>query len=114
MKIGIKVANEFGNPLQEGQTKHVFKNLFIENVEDIKLYAKYYLDISSEKVVNNYMGFKGQGFRKDFGNYVAHESDYASPESRLLGVKLEFKESETSFLEFCQMSDDIMFSKINL
>lgn len=112
MKIGIKVGNEFGNPVKEGEGEFVYKNLFIENIKDLNLYAKYYLDISSEKVVNNYMGYKSQEFRKGFGNYVAHESEYASPESKLLGVKLEFKEYDTSFIEFSQMSDDIMFSKI--
>ncbi len=112
MKIGIKVGNQFGNPVKEGEVEFVYKNLFIENIKDLNLYAKYYLDISSEKVVNNYMGYRSQEFRQGFGNYVAHESDYASPESKLLGVKLEFKEDDTSFLEFSQMSDDIMFSKI--
>lgn len=112
MKIGKLICNKFGHPLKDGDDKYEYTHLIIETYEDLNNYAKFYSDITAEKNINALFGFKSQNFRKSFSDYLQHEYLSSSPEIRLLAMKLNYKETRTSLVEYCEMSDGIMNQKL--
>lgn len=112
MKIANLICNEYGHPLKEGDRSYTYTHLIIENTEDVNRYQDAYMPLTAEKNVNALFGFKSQNFRSSLSDYLAHEGINTAPETSLLAVKLALKETDTSIVDVCRMSDDIMIHKI--
>lgn len=111
MKIGLlKNRNQFGHIPREDQDTYNYTHLIIENSNDVLLYN----DILAHKNANDntelWFGFKSQNFRNTISDYMIHETK-PTPESKLLAFKLDHKETDTSLLEYCEMSDNIVSDK---
>ena len=113
MKLGKRIVNYYGNKPKEGETGKTYFSLIIENLSDLEKYSEYYLPIVAKQNINALIGFKSQSFRSDFNNYLVHESNNVPIETKYVGLKLYFKETHTSLIEFCEMSDNLMIRKIS-
>ena len=113
MKIGIITCNEWGNKTPTDGSKMIaYNHLIIESSEDIAAYRKIYEPMTAEKNMNAWFGFRSQTFRKTFSDYLVHEMPSRCAETILLSVRLDFKTTDTSLIEFCSMSDKTIYDKL--
>lgn len=107
MKIGIlKDRNQFGH--KDGTDNYI--HLLVENIDDVGVYYNILNDRNAKENTDLYLGFKSQSYREYISDYAIHESN-SKAETIVLLHKLNNKETNTSLLEFCQMSDDIVLQK---
>lgn len=110
MKIGIlKGRNRFGHKNKGGTDTYI--HLLVETLEDVNAYYSILNERNAKENIDLYLGFKSQSFRKDIGDYAVHEAK-TKPETRALLMQLYFKETKTSLVEYCQMSDNVVSRKI--
>jgi hypothetical protein len=91
-----------------------YLHLLLETNEDIEKYYDVWSNIEAEGNVGLLFGFKSQGFRKTLSDYLCHEDSYASSSKRLLAFRLDSKQTDTSLIEACSISDKILIDKFLL
>ena len=110
MKLG-KILARTGDA--DGSSK-TYIHILIENLIDAKMYWDVYAPITAKKNMNAWFGFKSQTFRQSINDYLTHEGTNTAPETRVLAMTLDFKETSTSLVEFCTMSDNLMLQKYDI
>lgn len=108
MKIGIlKNRNRFGHIGGNSTYTH----LIIENSDDVLIYNDILSKRNADANVNLWFGFKSQNFRQTISDYMVHEMPNTHTETKVLAYKLNYKDTDTSITEYCQMSDNIVSDK---
>lgn len=91
--------------------KYVYQ-LIIENLDDVEVYAKHFSELAARANADAYVGFKKQKFRSTLSDYLVHEGPRYNSVTKLVAMKLNYKDTPTSILEYASMCDSIMESKI--
>lgn len=89
----------------------VYSFLCIENKEELRLYHEIDSKIKSKQAVGFWMGLKSQpdNFKRNALGYLAHENRCnQNGMATLMALKLESKQGETSIIEYCSESDNII------
>lgn len=108
MKIGL-LKNRKENGQRGGEI--TYTHLIIEDVDDVFLYQEILSEKNANVNTSVLFGFNSQNFRNTLNNYLVHEVDNIPAETRLLAFQLENKETDTSLVDFCIMSDKIVYDK---
>jgi hypothetical protein len=88
-----------------------YTHLLLETPEDVLAYNKILANRNAQTNTDLWFGFKGQNFRQTISDYMIHEATNISPETIVLGIKLQYKQTDTSLMEYCEMSDNIVSDK---
>lgn len=107
MKIGIiKNRNEYGH---KGGDKN-YTHLIIETTDDVLKYNEILARKNADENVGLYFGYIRQNFRNTINDYAVHEAS-VSAETQLLMAQLKYKETDTTMVDYCEMSDNIVNNK---
>ncbi len=114
MKKGFLKTTENSPTLNIVGKVHDNEFLILENSDDVLKFSEPYVQITAQKNIDAWFGFRSQNYRTKFNDYLVHEGINVAPETTLLAMRLMVKETDTSIIELCEMSDKIIYDKINL